>query len=130
MIKARWISRFPLGKENQKLPYCYHEDKCSYCGKIYCADYRASLDPCSYFIYCPNCGAKMDEEYPEREDNPMTDAKAIACAEALIQFCNEQRGCRNCVFRGHESWRCNISAYTFQNEYNSAEVNANYAAKR
>ena len=60
----------------------------------------------------------------------MTDAKAIECAEALIQFCKEQEECLNCVFHSKKRWWCYINGYTLQNEYSSSEVNENYAAKK
>lgn len=29
----------------------------------------------------------------------ITDKKALNCAETLAQFCKEQNGCQNCLFR-------------------------------
>lgn len=40
----------------------------------------------------------------------MTGKKALDCAEALKQFCKEQDGCQNCIFRkfGPDHWYCHI----------------------
>ena len=42
----------------------------------------------------------------------MTDPKAIQCVRSLIDFCKEQTGCQNCIFRkyGGDHWGCNISS--------------------
>ncbi|MEE3311880.1 MAG: hypothetical protein VZR30_04535 [Acutalibacteraceae bacterium] len=40
------------------------EYTCSHCGDVWRGDF--DLDPYDdHFYYCPNCGAKMDEEVPE-----------------------------------------------------------------
>lgn len=40
----------------------------------------------------------------------ITDKKALNCAETLAQFCKEQNGCQNCLFRkfGADRWNCRI----------------------
>lgn len=42
----------------------------------------------------------------------ISNKKAIECAETIVKFCSEQRGCQNCVFRkfGCDSWNCHINA--------------------
>ena len=39
--------------------------------------------------------------------------KAIEAAKTIIDFCNEQKGCQNCMFRKHgaDHWECNIVAF-------------------
>ena len=39
--------------------------------------------------------------------------KAVGAAKTLIEFCEEQRGCQNCIFRkfGADHWQCNIEAF-------------------
>lgn len=39
--------------------------------------------------------------------------KAVAAAETLVEFCKEQPGCQNCIFRqfGADRWNCQIDAY-------------------
>lgn len=64
--KAHWIIRRPKGKEKQEKPYCYHEDKCSHCGRVFCYDYRDQYDACEDFDFCPKCGARM--EYPDESE--------------------------------------------------------------
>lgn len=43
----------------------------------------------------------------------ISDASAIKAAETLVEFCNQQKACQNCIFRlyGAEEWKCNIKAY-------------------
>ena len=51
VTKAHWIIRYPKGKEKQEKPYCYHEDKCSHCGRVFCYDYRDQYDACEDFDF-------------------------------------------------------------------------------
>lgn len=39
--------------------------------------------------------------------------KAMDCAKTLVDFCKEQEGCQNCIFRsfGADHWNCQIEAY-------------------
>ena len=39
--------------------------------------------------------------------------KALEAAKVIVDFCNEQGGCQNCIFRlyGAEHWKCNIEAF-------------------
>ena len=43
----------------------------------------------------------------------ISNKKALACAETLVEFCKEQAGCQNCIFRqfGADHWNCQIEAY-------------------
>jgi hypothetical protein len=56
----------------------------------------------------------------------MTDKKALEHAQALVEFCNSQRGCQNCIFRkfGSDHWNCHIEAF------NLREVLSNIEAKK
>lgn len=40
----------------------------------------------------------------------VSNKKALDCAETLVQFCKEQNGCQNCLFRkfGADRWDCHI----------------------
>lgn len=51
---------------------------------------------------------------------------ALNCAETLAQFCKEQRGCQNCIFRqlGADHWNCHINAFDIR------EVLGNIEAKK
>ena len=39
--------------------------------------------------------------------------KAVEAAKTLIDFCKEQKGCQNCIFRkyGSDHWDCTIAAF-------------------
>ena len=52
--------------------------------------------------------------------------KAVESAEVIAEFCKEQRGCQNCIFRKHkpDHWDCYISAFYLQ------DVLGNIAAKK
>lgn len=60
----------------------------------------------------------------------MTDKKAIEYAKALSQFCGEQNGCQNCVFRkfGCDRWGCLLN--DFIQRLDVREIESNYNAKR
>jgi hypothetical protein len=55
-----------------------------------------------------------------------SDKKAIEAAKTLSQYCEEQQGCQNCIFRkyGAEHWRCEVQALEIRN------ILANKEAKR
>ena len=42
--------------------------------------------------------------------------KAVESAQAIADFCKEQRGCQNCIFReyGADSWKCHITMFRRQ----------------
>lgn len=56
----------------------------------------------------------------------MNDKKAIETAKLLVEFCKNQKGCQNCVFRkyGSDHWECHINAFDLR------DVVSNYEAKR
>lgn len=56
----------------------------------------------------------------------VSNKKALECAEVIAQFCKEQRGCQNCIFRqfGADRWNCHIDAFDIR------EVLDNIEAKR
>lgn len=43
----------------------------------------------------------------------ISNKKVVEAAKILVDFCEEQRGCQNCIFRkfGADHWECNIEAY-------------------
>lgn len=43
----------------------------------------------------------------------ITSKKATEAAKVLVEFCKEQAGCQNCIFRqfGADHWNCQIEAY-------------------
>ena len=52
--------------------------------------------------------------------------KAVESAKVIVDYCKQQRGCQNCIFRLHGSdhWKCNIEAFDLQ------DVLSNIAAKK
>jgi hypothetical protein len=52
--------------------------------------------------------------------------KVLGAVQELIDFCNEQQRCQNCIFRefGADSWKCHIDAFDLR------EVLSNIEAKR
>jgi len=42
--------------------------------------------------------------------------KAVESAQAIVDFCKEQAGCQNCIFRkfGADSWKCHMDAFDLQ----------------
>lgn len=42
--------------------------------------------------------------------------KALESAKVIVEFCKEQRGCQNCIFRlyGADHWKCHIEAFDLQ----------------
>lgn len=43
----------------------------------------------------------------------ISEKKAVESAKVLVEFCKEQLGCQNCIFRqfGADRWSCQIEAY-------------------
>ena len=50
--------------------------------------------------------------------------KAVSCAETLVQFCKEQPGCQNCIFRqfGADHWNCQIDAYDLRDTLSNIQA--------
>lgn len=42
--------------------------------------------------------------------------KAVEAAQIISDYCQQQRGCQNCIFRqfGADSWKCHIDAFDLQ----------------
>ena len=56
----------------------------------------------------------------------ISNKKALEHAQAIVEYCNSQRGCQNCIFRlyGADHWKCNIEAFDLR------EVVGNIKAKK
>lgn len=54
----------------------------------------------------------------------ISNKKAVAAAKILIDFCEEQRGCQNCIFRKHgaDPWYYNIEAFDLREVMWNIEV--------
>jgi hypothetical protein len=50
--------------------------------------------------------------------------KALESAQVIADFCKEQRGCQNCIFREHgtDSWKCHIDAFDLQGVLSNIEA--------
>lgn len=54
----------------------------------------------------------------------MTNKKVIAAAQIVVEYCKEQQGCQNCIFRlyGCENWHCAIGAFDIQDVLSNIEA--------
>ena len=54
----------------------------------------------------------------------ISNKKAIEAAKTIIDFCKEQKGCQNCIFRKHgaDHWECNIEAFDLREVFWNIEV--------
>lgn len=52
------------------------------------------------------------------------DKVAIESAKTLIDFCTQQKGCQNCIFRefGADHWDCHIEAWHLQEAIGNMEA--------
>lgn len=43
----------------------------------------------------------------------ISNKRALECAKTIVDYCEEQSGCQNCIFRlyGADHWNCNIEAF-------------------
>ena len=50
--------------------------------------------------------------------------KAVESAQMIADFCKEQRGCQNCIFRlfGADRWKCHIDAFDLQDALTNMEA--------
>ena len=57
----------------------------------------------------------------------VTEKKAIEAATVVAQFCREQHGCQNCIFRKHggDYWKCQISAFDLQDIIDNKQAKKN-----
>ena len=50
--------------------------------------------------------------------------KALESAKIIVDYCNQQRGCQNCIFRKHgaDHWKCHIEAFDLQDVLSNIEA--------
>ena len=50
--------------------------------------------------------------------------RALESAQVIADFCKEQRGCQDCIFReyGADSWKCHIDAFDLQDVLSNIEA--------
>ena len=54
----------------------------------------------------------------------ISNKKALEAAKMIVDFCNEQKGCQNCIFRlcGADRWKCNIDAFDLRDVLSNIEA--------
>lgn len=59
----------------------------------------------------------------------VSNKRAEDCAKTLAQFCKDQGGCQNCIFRafGADRWKCHVGEPAW---WNLKEVADNMEAKK
>jgi hypothetical protein len=50
--------------------------------------------------------------------------KVLEAVKVVTDFCKEQRGCQNCIFRLHgaDHWKCHIEAFDLQDVLSNIEA--------
>ena len=50
--------------------------------------------------------------------------RALEAAKVIVDFCNEQNGCQNCIFRlyGADHWKCHMYAFDLQDVLSNIEA--------
>lgn len=46
----------------------------------------------------------------------ISNKKVIEATQIIVDYCEQQRGCQNCIFReyGADAWKCHIDAFDMQ----------------
>lgn len=54
----------------------------------------------------------------------VTNKQALCAAQTIANYCQQQRGCQNCIFRKHNSdhWKCEICAFELRNVLGNIEA--------
>lgn len=54
----------------------------------------------------------------------ISNKKALEAAKVIVDFCNEQRGCQNCIFHifGCDHWKCQMYAFELQDVLRNIEA--------
>lgn len=50
--------------------------------------------------------------------------KAVESAKNIAEYCKQQKGCQNCIFRKHgaDHWNCQIEAFYLQDVLSNIEA--------
>lgn len=50
--------------------------------------------------------------------------KALEAAKTIVEYCKQQQGCQNCIFRQHgcDHWNCHIEAFDLQDVLQNIEA--------
>ena len=54
----------------------------------------------------------------------ISNKKALESAKVVVEYCNEQRSCQNCIFRLHgaDHWKCHIEAFDLRDVLGNIEA--------
>lgn len=54
----------------------------------------------------------------------ISNKKAIESANTIFEYCQQQKGCQNCIFReyGGDHWECHISAFELRDVLSNIEA--------
>lgn len=54
----------------------------------------------------------------------ISNKKALESAKTIVEYCHEQGGCQNCIFRkfGCDHWNCHIEAFDLQDVLSNIEA--------
>ena len=54
----------------------------------------------------------------------ISNKKAVDAAKVLVEFCKEQPGCQNCIFRrfGADRWNCQIEVYDLRDTLDNMHI--------
>lgn len=54
----------------------------------------------------------------------ISNKKVVAAAQTIAEYCKQQSGCQNCIFRlyGCENWHCAIGAFELQDVLSNIEA--------
>ena len=54
----------------------------------------------------------------------ISNKKALESAKVIAEFCEQQKGCQNCIFRkiGADHWNCHIGAFDLQDVISNVEA--------
>lgn len=54
----------------------------------------------------------------------ISNKQALESAKIVVEYCKEQRGCQNCIFRqaACDHWECHIEAFDLRNVLNNIEA--------
>lgn len=54
----------------------------------------------------------------------ISNKKALEGAKTIVDYCKEQQGCQNCIFRQHgaDRWKCHIEVFDLQDVLSNIEA--------
>jgi hypothetical protein len=54
----------------------------------------------------------------------ISNKKALESAKVVVEYCKEQRGCQNCIFREFacDHWECHIEAFDLRDVLGNIEA--------